>query len=77
MKLQHEKFNTIAEISLGQTSEEMIRVSDIEVFSNVHVFKLREVEELGTKIVVLGLKPILTENQRYIFLEEKDDLMGE
>ena len=43
---------------------------DVKIYSNVHAFRLIDVEELGINSVVFALKPIKAENEQYILIEE-------
>lgn len=54
-------------------SEKQLKTSQLTIFSNVHAFQLGEIEELGSNSVVFGLKPIIKEKDRYIFIEGNTD----
>ena len=42
---------------------------DVTVYSNVHVFKLSQVEELQTNALFFGMKPVLNNNDQYFYIE--------
>ena len=46
---------------------------EVDIYSNVHAFRLIEVEEIGINSVIFALKPIKTDNQQYILIEEKNN----
>jgi hypothetical protein len=42
---------------------------DVNVYSNVHVFKLSQIEELETSALFFGMKPIINNNDQYFYIE--------
>jgi hypothetical protein len=56
-RINKRRFNTILEI-YSERDEHKVLSDEITVFSNIHAFPLRQVEELDTNSAVFGLKPI-------------------
>ena len=66
-KLQKQPYNSLLEILLEKKQAKLME-NDVKVYSNVHAFQLTQVEELGSNNLVFGLKPILSNNDQYIYL---------
>ena len=57
----------------SQVDHDPLAALGIVIFSNVHIFTLDRVEELSGNTGIYGIKPIKSENDRYICIESPLD----